>query len=295
MDTEILKASDFFLAVDGLKRGEPVVFPTETVYGLAAPLFNEEAIRRIFSIKGRPLDNPLIAHISSLEEAGRLSQELPDSFYTLAEHFWPGPLTIVVKRHPKVPALVSAGHPSIAIRMPSHPIARLLIQEVGEPFVAPSANLSGRPSPTCVRDVLEDLSGKVRYIIDGGDCEIGIESTVISLFQSVPTLLRPGKITRENLEEVLGVKVALPTQNEPVFSPGMKYRHYAPKAKVELVYQKEAIQGSCVIYPTMKNLYAQLREADRKGASKIEVYCDPSTQNNAGLMNRLLRASGQIV
>jgi L-threonylcarbamoyladenylate synthase len=294
MDTEILKNCDLSLAIACLKNGEPVVFPTETVYGLGAPIFSEDTVKRVFEIKGRPLDNPLIAHIASLEEARCLSDHLDPVFYTLAEHFWPGPLTIVVQRKAEVPALVSAGQPTIAIRMPLHPIARNLIKGVGQPLVAPSANLSGRPSPTRLIDVLEDLQGKVKYVIDGGDCELGIESTVISLFHSQPTLLRPGQITREALEDILGRKVAHPQVSGPIFSPGMKYRHYAPKAQVRLVYQKEELRGP-YIQPDARSLYAQLREADRSGAIEIQIYCDQAMQKDEALMNRLLRAAGQIV
>ncbi len=294
MKTEILKSFDLSLAVASLKRGEPIIFPTETVYGLGAPIFNEDAIRRVFAIKGRPLDNPLIAHIASLEEACQLSDSLSADFYTLAEHFWPGPLAIVVKRREEVPALASAGHPTIAIRMPSHIIARRLIEGVGQPLVAPSANLSGRPSPTRLEDALEDLVGKVPFAIDGGECDVGIESTVISLYSSVPTLLRPGKITREQLEEVLGQKVEIASPTSPTLSPGMKHRHYAPKAPIRLVFKKEELQGS-FIQPNAKSFYAQLREADRLGASEIQIYCDPVMQKDEGLMNRLLRAAGQIV
>jgi L-threonylcarbamoyladenylate synthase len=160
MRTVVLKNFDLSPAIKSLKKGDPVVFPTETVYGLGAPLFNEEAVQRIFAIKGRPSDNPLIAHIASLEEARLLSDDLNADFYTLAEAFWPGPLAIVVKRRGDVPAIVSAGQPTIAIRMPAHPVARKLIEGVGQPLVAPSANISGRPSPTRLRDVLEDLDGK---------------------------------------------------------------------------------------------------------------------------------------
>lgn len=268
------------------------MFPTETVYGLGAPVFNELAVQKIFTIKGRPLDNPLIAHICCLEESKRLSDELSDTFYLLAETFWPGPLTLVVKRGSAVPPIVSAGQPTIAIRQPSHPIALQLIKEVGEPLVAPSANLSGRPSPTCIQDVLEDLEGRVQYVIDGGRCEVGIESTVISLFHSVPTLLRPGQITCDMLSDVLGRKIALPGAG-PILSPGMKYRHYAPQAPVRLVYEKEKLSGPFLL-PTAKNLYAELRNADRLGWPLIEIYCDQTVLNDAALMNRLLRASGQI-
>ena len=293
MRTQVLKNFELSKAVLALKNGHPVVFPTETVYGLGAPVFNEGAVRRIFEIKGRPSDNPLIAHIAFLDQAKVLSDQLSADFYALAEAFWPGPLAIIVKRRIEVPAVVSAGQPTIAIRMPSHPVARELIELVGEPLVAPSANISGRPSPTCLQDVLEDLDGKVDFAIDGGPCEIGIESTVISLFHEIPTLLRPGKITREALEHVLGRPVALPSVKGPILSPGMKYRHYAPKAPVRLVYKLEDLKGPFIL-PTAKSLYADLRESDRLGHSLIEIYCDATVQNDEALMNRLLRASGQI-
>lgn len=288
MKTEVIKNFDLAPAIACLKRGEPVVFPTETVYGLGAPLFNEGAVRKIFTIKGRPLDNPLIAHIASLDEAKRLSDCLCDRFYLLAEAFWPGPLAIIVPRGAGVPELVSAGHPTIAIRMPSHPVARSLIAAVGEPLVAPSANLSGKPSPTCVEDVLEDLEGRVELVVDGGACEVGIESTVISLVHSMPTILRPGKITKAILEEVLGEPVSVVTEG-PALSPGMKYRHYAPNTPVRLVYRPEDLRETYLV-PTAKNVYAELRRADRMGLSQIDVFCDERVQKDVALMNRLLRA-----
>lgn len=294
MDTVILKSSDLNLAIASLKAGNPVVFPTETVYGLGAPLFSTVAVEKIFAIKGRPSDNPLIAHVSNMEQVDRLATNLPDSFYRLAKQFWPGPLTLIVPRKPEVPSIVSAGHPTIAIRMPSHPVAQALINGVGEPLVAPSANLSGRPSPTCIQDVLEDLNGKVHYAIDGGECDVGLESTVLSLCHAKPTLLRPGQITRERLEEFLNTSIALPSEDGPILSPGMKYRHYAPKARLRLVYKREDLTGSYILLPTARTLYAELRKADRKGIPEIEVFCDASIQANEALMNRLLRSSGQI-
>ncbi len=295
MDTVILKSSDLNRAIASLKAGNPVVFPTETVYGLGAPLFSTEAVAKIFAIKGRPSDNPLIAHVSNMEQVNRLALNLPDIFYRLAEQFWPGPLTLIVQRKPEVPTLISAGHPTIAIRMPSHPVAQALINGVGEPLVAPSANLSGRPSPTCIQDVLEDLNGKVHFAIDGGECDVGLESTVLSLCHEKPTLLRPGHITRERLEEFLNMSIALPPQDGPILSPGMKYRHYAPKARLRLVYKREDLTGSYILFPTAKTLYAELRKADRKGISEIDIFCDASVQASEALMNRLLRSSGQIL
>lgn len=303
--TKILNAEDLGPALAALKNGEPVVMPTETVYGLAAPLFDERTVRRVFEIKGRPSDNPLIAHVASLAQAESLGEDLPELFYLLANRFWPGPLTLVVKKRREVPALVSAGQPTIAIRMPSHPAARKLIELSGQPLVAPSANLSGKPSPTRLRDVLEDLEGKVGCAIDGGNCEIGIESTVLSLYHSLPTLLRPGSISKETLEEAIGLEIALPSSGGPILSPGMKYRHYAPNAEVRLVYRAEELEGPFILSPVLipgktvrplcaQILYAQLREADRLKVDRIEIFCPPSILENGGLMNRLLRASGEV-
>lgn len=290
--TEIVTGFDLFLAVQALKSGQPIAFPTETVYGLGAPVFEEEAVRKIFAIKGRPSDNPLIVHIHTLEEAIVLSDSLPPFFYMLAESFWPGPLTMIVKASAAVPKIVSAGLPTVAIRMPAHPLAQRLLREVGQPLAAPSANISGRPSPTSASDVLEDLNGKVPYIIDGGACMGGIESTVVYLSDEGPKILRPGKIGKEMLEEVLKMPVALATSG-PILSPGMKYRHYAPKARVKLVYCREELPGSYLI-PTQRSLYADLRRLDREGFEEIAIYCDETAQKDVALMNRLLRAAGQI-
>ncbi len=293
MKTQILQSTDLSLAIQSLKDGDPVAFPTETVYGLGACVFQENAVRKIFEIKGRPSDNPLIAHIASLEEAYLLGENFDDSFFMLAEAFWPGPLTIVVNKNVNVPDLVSAGHPTIAIRMPSHPVAIELIKGVGTPLVAPSANLSGKPSPTRAADVLNDLEGRVRYIIDGGQCLIGIESTVISLVHQQPTILRPGKVTQEELENVLKTKLGLAQIGGPILSPGMKYRHYAPKAKVKLVYNREEITGA-FFKPTTQSLYQELRNADLLNLDTIEVFCAEDVLKDTALMNRLLKASGKI-
>lgn len=294
MKTEVVAREEIDRLVGALRAGEPVIFPTETVYGLGAPLFHEEGVKKIFTIKGRPSDNPLIAHISSLEEVRLIGRELSSSFFRLAEAFWPGPLSIVVKKEERVPSLVSGGHSTIAIRMPAHPIAKELIERLGEPIVAPSANLSGRPSPTSLFDALEDLEGRVSYAMDGGQCQLGLESTVIHLLGDRPTLLRPGTITREALEEVLGESVVFPPKGGPALSPGMKYRHYAPNAQVKLIYKREEIGGPSFFKPTPQTLYSILRAADRENRSLIELYCDEEVQGDMALMNRLLRASGQI-
>jgi len=304
MKTEIVDPSKIFFAVQWLKKGEPIVFPTETVYGLGAPIFNVTAVKKIFSIKGRPSDNPLIVHVSSIDEALSLIDEVPPSFLLLAHHFWPGPLAFVLKAKPHIPQVVSAGQPTIAIRMPSHPVALQLIREVGSPLAAPSANLSGKPSPTCAKDAAEDLEGKVALIIDGGPSLIGIESTVLSLAHSEPTLLRPGQITKKELEEVLQQKIVEPSlsPDAPILSPGTKYRHYAPQAAVRLVYNREELRGPCILsrFPLKgekllckQTLFSEFREADRRKEAVIEIYCDPLIETDAALMNRLLKASGR--
>jgi L-threonylcarbamoyladenylate synthase len=300
MKTQIVDLSQISLAVELLKKGEPIVFPTETVYGLGGPFFHREAVQRIFTIKNRPTDNPLIVHVSSISEALDLIEDPPAQFFFLANQFWPGPLTLVLKAHPKVSSFISGNLSTIAIRIPSHPIALELLQSFGAPLVAPSANLSGRPSPTCALDVLEDLEGKVPLVLDGGPCSIGIESTVLSLVGPQPVLLRPGSITKETLEATLQTTIILPTSEETPLSPGMKYRHYAPKARIHLLYDRSEIQGSYVLSRipqegerplSQKTLFSEFREADRREIPLIEVYCDSMTQADQGLMNRLLKAA----
>lgn len=299
MKTQVIPADDLEMAISFLKQGIPIAFPTETVYGLGASVYMPEAIKRVFAIKGRPSDNPLIAHVASIDEAVLLSEDLPASFFQLVDRFWPGPLTLVVKKNSTVPSLISGGLPSVAIRMPSHLVARRLIEAVG-PLAAPSANLSGRPSATTALDVLEDLAGKIPLIIDGGDSAIGIESTVLSLLGDKPVLFRPGMLKKEELEECLGQKIDNASKKSPVLSPGMKYRHYAPEAKIRLVFNAQELKGSYTLsmFPSKgmrllneKTLYAELRRADRCGVSEIEIDCTGSIQNNTALMNRLIRAA----
>ncbi len=289
MKTEIVAGSEIHLAAKFLKEGIPIVFPTETVYGLGAPVFQQDAVLKIFAIKNRPPDNPLIVHIEKLQDAALLSRDLPPLFETLAARFWPGPLTLVLKRSLKVPSIVSAGLDSIAIRMPAHPIALDLIRAVGEPIAAPSANLSGRPSPTNAIDVLEDLVGKVPLILDGGDSSLGIESTVISLLDEEPKLLRPGSISKEEIEDAIKQPIS---QGNSFHSPGMKYRHYAPRATVKLVMGKEELKGPFILRElSAKTLYREFRKADRSGAAVIEIDCSPDLLKDAALMNRLLMAA----
>lgn len=217
-----------------LKGGEAVAIPTETVYGLAAGVFSA-GVEKIFTAKGRPQDNPLIVHVSDTAMVRLAVREVPQAALVLMEAFWPGPLSIILPKHPAVPDVVSAGLETVAVRMPQHPAARAIIAAAGTPLAAPSANTSGRPSPTCAAHVFSDLAGRIPLIVDGGRCAIGVESTVIDLSGDEPVILRPGGITPEQIRRFLpGVRLhsGLLQEGEQPASPGMKYRHYAPAAEV---------------------------------------------------------------
>ncbi len=244
MKTLYLNADDegaISQASEILKNGGLVAIPTETVYGLAANALDGEAVSRIFIAKGRPQDNPLIVHIAEIAEMEKLVERVDERAYNLAERFWPGPLTVIMKKSPLIPKEVSAGLETVAIRMPSHPVAREIIKKSGLPLAAPSANASGKPSPTTAQHVIDDLEGKIDAIVDGGECTVGVESTVITLETDPPTLLRPGGVTPRELKEVLGeINISHAVyeeldENERADSPGLKYKHYAPKARVTLV------------------------------------------------------------
>ena len=244
MQTKILTPTDAALseAAELLRRGEVVGFPTETVYGLGANALDEDAVRRIFAAKGRPADNPLIVHISALEQVFPLIDgELPERARRLADAFWPGPLTMLLRRSARVPGCVTAGLDTVGIRMPSHPVARRLIEAAARPIAAPSANRSGRPSPTTAAHVFEDMDGRIPLILDGGPCEVGVESTVLDVTGDVPRILRPGGVTAEQIARVAGAvevdgAVLRPlAEGEKPRSPGMKYRHYAPQGALTIV------------------------------------------------------------
>ncbi|MDF1508224.1 L-threonylcarbamoyladenylate synthase [Robertmurraya sp. DFI.2.37] len=226
-------------AADRLVKNEVVAFPTETVYGLGGNAKSDAAVRKIFAAKGRPSDNPLIIHISELQQIKEFVVEVPQTAELLMEKFWPGPLTIIFQKKAGVLSeLATAGLSTVAIRMPEHPVALALIQASGLPIAAPSANRSGRPSPTTAEHVWEDLNGKVSAIVDGGSTGIGVESTVLDCTGDIPQILRPGGVTKEQLEAEIGlVKVdpALASQDKAPKSPGMKYTHYAPDAPLYLV------------------------------------------------------------
>lgn len=221
-----------------LRRGGLVAFPTETVYGLGAVIYNRASVKRIFTVKGRPGDNPLIVHIYQWEQMAELARDVPEEAAILAQRFWPGPLTIILPKKEGIPEEVSAGLPTVAIRLPAHPVAQELLRQTGLPVAAPSANPSGRPSPTRGSHVISDLDGKIEVIIDAGPTGVGVESTVLDLTGPRLRILRPGGVTREMLEAVFGPeRVEAPPQincRRPL-APGMKYRHYAPEAPLRLL------------------------------------------------------------
>ena len=249
MDTKLIKIEDrmnirdeeLLEAAQVIRDGGLVAFPTETVYGLGANALDEEAAKKIYAAKGRPSDNPLIAHISCMEELEPLVAEIPETGRKLAEAFWPGPLTLVFPKSQRVPYGTTGGLETVAVRMPSDPAASRLIALAGVPIAAPSANTSGRPSPTTAEHVWQDMNGKIEMILDGGPVGIGVESTIVDVSGEIPTLLRPGAVTIEMLRELLGNVEIDPAILGPLHedvkpkAPGMKYRHYAPKAQLLLV------------------------------------------------------------
>jgi L-threonylcarbamoyladenylate synthase len=296
-----------------------VAFPTETVYGLGASVWKKEAIQKVFEVKGRPADNPLIVHIAEIQETALLSPVLSDPLLSplyslLSTHFWPGPLTLIVPKLETVPDNVTGGLPKVAIRMPNHPVALSLITKTGSPLVGPSANTSGKPSPTSAEHVLEDLDGRIAAVVDGGSCTVGIESTVLDI-TTTPIILRPGAITQQQIEKVLRMPIAhiIPTsEDEPVASPGMKYKHYAPQTPIQIINEEdieqyaktEAVLFLTNNFPsqltqikheplTMNNLYRALRLADQQQLQMIYIVLDDEVQQQAGLMNRILKAAGK--
>lgn len=254
------------LAAEVILQGGLVAFPTETVYGLGANAFDEQAVVKIFQAKRRPMDNPLIVHIADIRDLDLVAEEVPLEAEKSIRRFWPGPLTLVLPKSDLVPEVVTARLPSVAVRMPSHPVAFKLISSVGIPIAAPSANLAGRPSPTRAQHVIEDLWSRVDVILDGGETTYGIESTVLDLTCDTPTILRPGPVTLEELKEVLErvdvhpiAKVEKVVEEVVAKSPGLKYRHYAPRARLILV------EGDVSQIPSKVNeLYLNQKSLGRK-------------------------------
>ncbi len=263
-----------------IQSGEVVAFPTETVYGLGADGLNPTAVAKIFAAKGRPNDNPLILHIARQEDILPLAAKLSANARKLMEKFWPGPLTLIVDKTAIVPDAVSAGLPTVAVRFPSNKMAQDFIKACGCPIAAPSANISGRPSPTNAQDVLEDMDGKIAAVLDGGSCGIGLESTVVDTTSPVPTICRPGGITYEMLTEALGaVEIDPALQGDKSFkpkAPGMKYRHYAPKEPVYL------LEGAAV------GLLPQLTAKALAAGLKVGVLCGAAAAQSLPASDRLL-------
>ena len=259
-----------------LKTGALVAFPTETVYGLGGDGLKETAAARIYAAKGRPSDNPLILHIAEISDMEKLAVDIPELAYRLAEKFWPGPLTMILKKSAIVPYTTTGGLDTVAIRMPSDEIAREIIKASGTYIAAPSANLSGRPSPTKAEHVIEDLSGRVEMIVDGGDSDIGLESSIIDLSGEVPLILRPGYITKEDFEQIVAeveydsaVLATKPQESVVARAPGMKYRHYAPKGQITIV------EGS--VSAVVNKINALVAEQEAKGL-RVAVLCAEETK-----------------
>lgn len=238
MTTELLTEKDLPRAAEILRQGGLVALPTETVYGLGANALDEAAVERIFQVKGRPQDNPLILHVASAEDLPKWCRDIPAEARALTERFWPGPLTLVLRRREAVPLRVTAGLETVAVRCPDHPLTREVLRLAALPVAAPSANLSGKPSTTTAAHCVHDLWGKVEAILDGGPCRVGLESTILDLTVSPPRVLRPGGVTLEELRELLPeteLDPGLVRPDEVPKAPGMKYRHYSPQAEVRLL------------------------------------------------------------
>jgi len=332
MNTKILSAGNadhIKICADKIIDGEVIAFPTETVYGLGADALNEKAVQKIFTIKNRQKDNPFIVHVSSIDEIHDLIYETPDIFYELANKFWPGPLTMIMKKKSIIPDNVTSGLDTVAIRIPGHPAALALLQACGKPVAAPSANPSGKPSPTKAIHVMNDLSGKIPFILDGGNCRIGLESTVLDISGKIPRVLRPGGLTINELKTV--IKNVLTNDSdaeayETPRSPGMKYRHYAPIAPLtvvlgppaktaEYINQKMSSKTAALMFDDHKiehpfvvtfgsatdyisqasRLYNALRAFDKMNI--IEIYAQMPEENDKSnaTVNRLKKAAGNNI
>lgn len=320
--------ADIEFAAELIRRGELVGMPTETVYGLGADALNGEAVGKIFAAKGRPADNPLIVHIGDISRLEELARDIPETAYLLAEKFWPGPLTMVLPKRESIPDITSAGLDTVGIRLPCHKAALALIKDSGRVIAAPSANLSGSPSPTAAAHVMADMNGRIPAVIDGGNCPVGVESTIVAFENGAVRILRPGFVSAEELSEFAEVVAdrhitEAAAEGETVRSPGMKYKHYSPKANVTIVdggreeyleyvnsrggnggvfampFDSDAADCGipCIPYGDTSEeqaarLFAVLREFDGAGAK--QVYARAPSKSGVGLAvyNRLLRAAG---
>lgn len=332
MKTQVLPVTQesIALAAKLLKQGELVALPTETVYGIAADARNGEAVHKIFEAKGRPQDNPLIVHICGMDMLHGIVSEVPERAKKLAAAFWPGPLTMVMPRGPEVSEVTCAGLDTVGVRMPSHPVVQAVIKASGVAFAAPSANLSGKPSPTNAQDTLADMDGRLPLILDGGESAVGVESTVVSVTGEHPMLLRPGYITKEQMEAVLGEEVLVSPaileklkDGEVARSPGMKYKHYAPKAQVTILrggfesyrhyvteHAEDGVwalcfdgEGAQLPVPFIEygrnhdgvtqahHLFTALRDLDRHGARIVYARCPEQDGVSMAVYNRLIRAA----
>ena len=324
IDTVFVKRDKLHIAADIIKNDGIVVFPTETVYGLGANAFSQKAVEKIFIAKNRPQDNPLIVHISSLSEIDELTVDFTENAKILAEYFMPGPITLILKKNAKIPETVTAGHSTVGIRFPKNKLANEFIKLSALPIAAPSANISGNVSGTSYNSVKNELFGHVDCIIEGDDCDYGIESTVIDVSCETPVILRPGSITYEMIKEKLPMTILHPTLlNDDLFlekpaSPGMKYKHYSPNAKVILVYGNitdlKIKSGECLflfsedidkayknvynigsksdLNQMAKHIFSKMKQADIDGFSTIYIPAVPETGIGFSIMNRLKKSSG---
>ena len=295
MKTEVIKIDQNNMDTEALERaaaiirdGGLVAFPTETVYGLGADALSAEASKKIYAAKGRPSDNPLIVHVAEFSDMEKIAQEMPEEAKKLADAFWPGPLTMIVRKNDKVPYETTGGMDTVAVRMPNHPVALELIRRSGGYIAAPSANTSGRPSPTTAQHVYEDLNGRIDMIIDSGKVDIGLESTIVDLTGEIPTILRPGYITKEMLEEAVGPvtidKAILADHEDPNLrpkAPGMKYKHYAPKGDLVIVEGKKQAVAETINHLTKMDAEAGLKTAVIASDENLSLY-DADCKINIG-------------
>ncbi len=341
IDPDDIDAAAISRAGEILRSGGLVAFPTETVYGLGGDALNPDSSRKIYAAKGRPSDNPLIVHIADLEHLPAITRGFPTAAGRLAEACWPGPLTMILKKSDAVPPETTGGLDTVAVRMPSHPVAAALIAAEGGYIAAPSANVSGRPSPTKASHVIEDLSGRIDMIIDGGDTDIGLESTIVDFTEDIPVILRPGYISRRMLEDVLGavrvdpgIREGADAERVRPKAPGMKYRHYAPRAELFIVegapgdvaakinslaaaaaaegrrtgvIASEETRGNYAadtVYAVgsredelaiARHLFGVLRQFDDDGVDVIYSESFNTPEIGAAIMNRLLKAAGHRV